>query len=102
MSDEELEARLLAALQKLEERDPGGTMVIFTAAEAEALSEIAKWWTTSDGDVRDVVIWWSRLKGATAIGSVLGSVAKWFLVFIAFMAALKAGFLDFLELGGKP
>lgn len=73
-----------AILEKLSHIAPD-VPVMFTQAETDALKEVALWWT--------------RLKGASAIGGALGSVAKWFLLFIAFFAAMKAGLLDWLQAG---
>lgn len=74
-----------AALEKLSHISPD-VPIMFTQAEADALREVALWWT--------------RFKGASAIGGALGHVAKWFLLFIAFFAAMKAGLLDWLQAGG--
>lgn len=80
------EGDLLVA--KIEDLKPG-EMVIFSRQEAEDLQEMA--------------LWWRRFKGAFAIGGVVGSAFKWFLLFGAFIAAARAGMLDWLGIGvGKP
>lgn len=73
-----------SAIAKLAELSPG-EFVIFTASEAEALREVATWWL--------------RAKGAFAIGGLIGSFAKWFLVCVAFFAAARAGLLDWIGIG---
>lgn len=74
-----------AAISKLAHAD-GNSPVIFTPEEAIALREVALWWT--------------RLKGASAVGGVMGTAAKWFVIVLAGVAAAKAGFLEWL--GGMP
>ena len=74
-----------AVLAKLEAIAPG-EIIIFSQEEAAAL--------------REVSLWWRRAKGAMALGGALGHALKWFLVVLAFLAAFKAGMLDFLG-GGK-
>ena len=75
-------------IAKLQELKPGD-VVVFTKQEAE--------------DLREMAIWWRRFKGAFAIGGAVGSAFKWFILFGAFIAAARAGMLDFLGIGGgKP
>lgn len=50
--------------------------------------------------LKDLVLWWSRFRGAIALGGALGSVAKWALLMAAFLAAMKAGLLEWLVQGG--
>lgn len=83
MSDEN--KQIEHAVARLEELKPG-EIIVFDADEAQALKEVA--------------LWWRRFKGAFAIGGVVGSVAKWFLLFSAFIVAVRAGALDFLQSGG--
>lgn len=64
-------------------------MVIFTPSEAAALKEMA--------------LLWSQIKATVSLGSSIGSIMKWIVVFIAAWAALKAGFFDWIKEGlGKP
>lgn len=72
----------IAKLNKMDEAD----FIVFTKEEAKALREVA--------------VWWTRLKGAAALGGAIGSIAKWGLLMAAFIAAMKAGALDWL-LGGS-
>lgn len=58
----------------------------FSPAEAQGLKE--------------VVLWWTRLRGAMALGGALGSVAKWAILMAAFIAAVKAGLVEWLFQGG--
>lgn len=74
------------AIEKLE-RLQAGESVSFTEAEVEALREVA--------------LWWVRFKGAFAIGGILGSAFKWFLLFAAAIAATKAGLIEWLSGGGQ-
>ena len=50
--------------------------------------------------LKDLVIWWGRLRGAVALGGALGGVAKWFLLMAAFFVAIKAGAVEWLLNGG--
>lgn len=57
--------------------------VVFTSEEADALKEVAAWYR--------------KVQGAVALGGVLGTFMKWLLLFVAFMAAVRAGLLDWLS-----
>ncbi len=59
----------------------------FTAEEARGL--------------KDIVVWWGRLRGAIALGGALGSVAKWALLMAAFFVALRSGLVDWLLQGAN-
>jgi hypothetical protein len=50
--------------------------------------------------LKELVLWWSRFRGAMALGGALGSVAKWALLMAAFVAAIKAGLVEWLMQGG--
>lgn len=51
--------------------------------------------------LKELVLWWSRFRGAMALGGVLGSIAKWTLLMAAFVAAVKAGLIEWLVQGGS-
>lgn len=68
----------------------------FNDAETEALKKIAPDAT----EISEMSLWWRRFKGAFAIGGAFGRVAKFFLLFSAFILAFQAGVLEFLQRGG--
>lgn len=85
MQDDDLEKRLLEALQKVEDHEAGGQIIIFSESQAEALIEVAKWWIA--------------LRGAGKIGAAMGSAVKWLAVMIAAWVAFKAGLLEWISAG---
>lgn len=88
MQENDIEQRLKEALDRMESHEPGGDIIIFTASQAEALVEVAKWWIA--------------LRGAGKIGAAMGSALKWLALFVGTWVALKAGVLDWItsNLGG--
>ena len=46
--------------------------------------------------LKQMATWWVRIGGALALGGVVGSIAKWTVLMIAFIAAIKAGLAEWL------
>lgn len=88
-NDQDREKRILEALEKFEQDEHGGEVVIFTEAQAQALIEVAKWWMA--------------LRGVSMVGGAIGSTIKWFAIIIGAWIAIKAGFLDWIanNIGGS-
>lgn len=82
MNDSDLEARLLEALERMDKQEPNGEIIIFTAEQAEALTQVASWWVA--------------LRGAGKISAAFGSGLKWLALFMGAWIAVKAGVLDWV------
>ncbi|WP_147127827.1 hypothetical protein [Shimia ponticola] len=71
-----------AALVKLEDAPEGG-VIEFTKEEAAAL--------------RQIVNWWLNLRATALVGGALVRFVKLLAGFVAFIIAIRAGFLEWLS-----
>lgn len=71
------------ALNHVNDLIANGELVIFSAAEANALREMA--------------LVWGQLKAVVSLGGTLGKGLKWFIVFAGMWVALKGGLLEWIR-----